>query len=252
LWRSLQTELAAQLAARSTSALQDITDPDLRVTDFDATTVEISGKTLTFTWSYKLTGDYDGNGQVNASDLAPIAKYFHLTPASPFWDQAKFADGDGNGEINASDISTIASNFGNEVHGFILGAELQDYDQNSAVNISDLTSMAAKMPRENLGTKVPGVLFLRSGSTHLTDFGPVRASDSELPYIYFGMYAFPMQLGERGTDGRLHFTAELGYISTMHSTYYTLVPYRSSVDNIYVWDLGQLSDEVLYVSDYPP
>jgi hypothetical protein len=73
-------------------------------------------------WRHKMMGDYDQNGEVNISDLQPIAAHFNKTSASPDWDNAQAADGDGNGEINAQDITPIAQNFGAVCDGYVVDA----------------------------------------------------------------------------------------------------------------------------------
>jgi len=73
-------------------------------------------------WPAFLKGDYDQNGEVGLSDLAPLAMLFGLKPGGPgsltLPDAVKRVDGDGNGEINLADIARIAQNFKNTNHSF--------------------------------------------------------------------------------------------------------------------------------------
>ncbi|MCB1186348.1 hypothetical protein KDL29_04195 [bacterium] len=85
-------------------------------------------------WYYRNQGDYDQNGEVNISDLTPLAIHFGKAAAGGSFDFTKVesvVDGDGNGEINISDISPIGANFGNSVQDFKLYfGTMADYPAN--------------------------------------------------------------------------------------------------------------------------
>jgi len=76
-------------------------------------------------WFYNQRGDYDLNGEVNASDLTPIGIYFGAKTGDANWNQAQVADGDHNGEVNIADVSPIGQNFGIQTAGYVV--EAQDY-----------------------------------------------------------------------------------------------------------------------------
>ena len=69
-------------------------------------------------WRHRMKGDYDNNGEVNISDITPIAIYFG--EMGPFADDSpqKVVDGDGNGEINIADVTPIGINFARRVTGY--------------------------------------------------------------------------------------------------------------------------------------
>lgn len=67
-------------------------------------------------WYYAWQGDYDQNGETNASDLTPLGLHFGETGFSDT-SAAFMIDGDANGEINASDITPIGLNFGHSALG---------------------------------------------------------------------------------------------------------------------------------------
>ena len=96
-------------SGRGVSAVSDTPVTDLR---FNAI---VSGELL---WSYKCTGDYDQNSEVNAADLVPISQHLKKTPASSDWQAAQVADGDGNTEVNSADLVPIAQNYRDTVTGY--------------------------------------------------------------------------------------------------------------------------------------
>lgn len=70
------------------------------------------------TWRYRNQGDYDLNGEVNISDLTPIALGFNATSAERSWVLHATADGDANGVVNIADITPIGMNFGSLLLGY--------------------------------------------------------------------------------------------------------------------------------------
>lgn len=72
------------------------------------------------TWGIEFKGDYDQNGAVTISDLAPLGLHFREVGAPNTADTTVFSviDGDDNGEINIADLSPIAVNYGKSLTGF--------------------------------------------------------------------------------------------------------------------------------------
>jgi hypothetical protein len=88
----------------------------------DMTVVDIGAGQVAMAWTQINNGDLDLNGEVNAADLATIAKNFnatydvndpHKTELPAYW-----ADGDGNGVINAADVSIIGKHYHADVSGY--------------------------------------------------------------------------------------------------------------------------------------
>ena len=103
---------------------------------------ELPPTAIKLKWTERLIGDYDQNGEVNISDLSPLALYWgpdlhtvaYDAPAlhggfegwpngepedagALNWRKARI-DGDGNGEINISDISPIAQHWKQNIGGY--------------------------------------------------------------------------------------------------------------------------------------
>src|SRR5680860_134595 len=102
------TTIDTQLMAEFNKQMAKTWEPDVApITRFDE-------ETRILYWC--LRGDYDLSGEVNLSDITPIAQYFgqevdeeinpSLINGAPWW-----VDGDQNGEITISDITPIAQNF---------------------------------------------------------------------------------------------------------------------------------------------
>lgn len=99
------------LAAISTNASNAVTDLEA---------VDSGEESATLGWSERNTGDYDLNGEVNVSDITPIAVNYgkSYTPESADFAKLEVVDGDGNGEVNISDITPIVLNFLSTVKGY--------------------------------------------------------------------------------------------------------------------------------------
>jgi hypothetical protein len=69
-------------------------------------------------WSYLNPGDYDQNGEVNASDLTRLAINLGQTPESSGWQEGLVADGDSNQEVNIADVTSIGMNFRKTVDAY--------------------------------------------------------------------------------------------------------------------------------------
>jgi PKD repeat protein len=94
---------------------------------------------IELSWTARVIGDYNQNGEVGISDITPLGQFFKqnvaydapelhegqsfwpvgdpFTDGSAMW-RAAAVDGDGNGEINAADITPIAVHFGERIDGF--------------------------------------------------------------------------------------------------------------------------------------
>lgn len=98
-----------------------------------------SGNLYELSWTEVLRGDYDGNGQVNAADLVPLARHFDEVVAyrDPLdangvaywpdgnyygWDTTNWersrVDGNRDGIISLADVTTIAQHFGELLDGY--------------------------------------------------------------------------------------------------------------------------------------
>lgn len=94
---------------------------------------------IELSWTARVIGDYNQNGEVGISDITPLGQFFkqnvaydapELHEGQGFWPQgdpfadgsamwrAAAVDGDGNGEINAADITPVAVHFGERIDGF--------------------------------------------------------------------------------------------------------------------------------------
>jgi hypothetical protein len=110
----LRTMLGRLLAARAVSKLpspQRSAVTDMQVTDDGAGAFNI-------TWTYNNNGDYTLDGEVNISDLTPLAVNLGKTSSGPGWASARVCDGDGNGEVNLSDLTSIGAAFYSQVLGY--------------------------------------------------------------------------------------------------------------------------------------
>lgn len=113
-WRELTQALSDALALREVSNFDTL--PIRGVTD-----LQLTGRTnlsLGLSFTHRLQGDYDGNGEPNAADLVSLARWLGTTQHDPDWEQARWVDGDGNGEINFADVTPIAYFFGQTVRAY--------------------------------------------------------------------------------------------------------------------------------------
>jgi hypothetical protein len=75
-------------------------------------------------WTEQLPGDLDLNGEVNAADIIPLARYFNLDQSGFLalqpdgYDLFRQLDADGNGLIGSSDLQVIAAHFHEHIDGY--------------------------------------------------------------------------------------------------------------------------------------
>jgi len=97
--------------ARTVSTPPDSAGSSIPDLTFNPATWELS-------WHFYNQGDYDQNGQVGLSDLAPLARFYQQSVAPADVNTAKgVADGDGNGLVTLGDIQPIGANFLKSVNG---------------------------------------------------------------------------------------------------------------------------------------
>jgi len=70
-------------------------------------------------WRYYNPGDYNQDGEVNISDLTPLAAHLNQAPPDNTTDSVlSVIDGDSNGLVNISDITPLGANLGHRVTGY--------------------------------------------------------------------------------------------------------------------------------------
>ena len=82
----------------------------LTVTDADGRQGFKSKTIIVYASPTSGTGDLDGNGRVDMTDIMIVVKAFGSTPEKPNWDPR--ADTDGNGRVDMTDVMTVVRNFG--------------------------------------------------------------------------------------------------------------------------------------------
>ena len=121
-WQSLTAELEAQLARRGVEPGRQASAPP--ASEASAAQLQYDTQSMTLSWGYCCQGDYDQNGEVNISDLTPLAQ--HLGEASPLGAGEPFPydtiqaviDGNRDGELGIADVTPLGLNFGAKVTGY--------------------------------------------------------------------------------------------------------------------------------------
>ncbi|MCC7476839.1 hypothetical protein IT575_00140 [bacterium] len=110
-------------------------DPSSKVTNLSATDADGD---VTLNWSERCTGDYNLDGQVLVSDLAPIGIFF-LDSTDPLENpdaaRAEVADGNEDGTISIQDLTKIGANYLTRIEGYnVYRTELSSADEVPDVN----------------------------------------------------------------------------------------------------------------------
>ena len=123
-WAELKSALRTTITARlkNDSSKQTLAAP---VSSAAATRLTYDLDLGLFIWDYQCPGDYDQNGEVNISDLTPLA--VHLGEAVPATADGPHTvqsaiDGDGNGLITIADLTPLGASLGRRVTEYRLYA----------------------------------------------------------------------------------------------------------------------------------
>jgi hypothetical protein len=175
LWQKLTAELARvveQQGSRGASSVAQGRGSEVR--DLLYIPSQISER---LHWTYRCQGDYDLNGEVNISDLTPIAVHYMKRTTDPTWQVNQLADGDGNGEVNISDVTPLGSNLGARVLGYVV--------QEQATGVGEEFEFYGFVPysggQPNTGI-YPDFFFNLSNPLPLHKFRVVPAETAMAPY----------------------------------------------------------------------
>ncbi|MBN2082940.1 PKD domain-containing protein [bacterium] len=146
LFAGLKRQLADVLAGYPAGKIASEPPQDNR----SATTLSINASTLTLTWYYYSTGDYNQDGFVTVNDITPLGQNFGA--AGPFAASSALSCVDGNqdGFITVNDITPIGQAFGRSVTGYNLytSPDIGDYpdsagDGNGQATLIDTVAFSA-------------------------------------------------------------------------------------------------------------
>ena len=133
LWTQLKGEMKKILLEQNkVSSAAPSTDASQTELSYDSGTGELQ-------WLFFSQGDYDQNGEVNISDITPIALNFGESSGGGSFAVGTIEsviDGDGNGEINIADLTPIGINFGRRVGSYNI------YKSTSADDLPDSNTAA--------------------------------------------------------------------------------------------------------------
>lgn len=73
-------------------------------------------------WYFTQPGDYDQNGVVGVTDLAPLGKHFGEAGPFPYESALSVIDGNRDGVINVQDLTLIGQRYGSSIEGYNLYA----------------------------------------------------------------------------------------------------------------------------------
>jgi hypothetical protein len=121
-WEGLKAELARSIRHRLAGGpgRQTLAAP---VTDSATARLLFDLDTSTFEWRYQNPGDYNQDGEVNISDLTPLAVHLgSAVPTTPGGENSIQAvvDGDGNGQVTIADITPLGAALGRRITEFRL------------------------------------------------------------------------------------------------------------------------------------
>jgi PKD repeat protein len=126
VWRLLNAHLAEQLEQLPGKGLSSAP-----ATAGSRIQLELNPTTRTFTWRYRLHGDYDQNGEVGPSDITALARQLGKVSAGgafPLESIEWVVDGDNNGEININDVTPIGQNWLRKVTAYNLYSSMDFAD----------------------------------------------------------------------------------------------------------------------------
>ncbi len=148
--RSAWPQLAQQLddlILRSGSALrqpQPPSDPASSVQDLQLS--QADDFSLTASFSYRNSGDYNQDGRVAISDLSAVGAYLGAASDQAGWAAAQVADGNADGQVSAQDLATIGAFLGSQVDGYMLQRRPQGEPPGDWTNIGEILPSAAIVP----------------------------------------------------------------------------------------------------------
>jgi len=117
---ALKTELKPPLIARASGSKTISIAPTgtmNAVTDLAAVS-NAGGTQATLTWTEKLSGDYNSDGEVNIGDLGPLALYYGQRTDSGPDDGHRLVVGDSDPQITIGDLQAIANNYMAHIEGY--------------------------------------------------------------------------------------------------------------------------------------
>jgi len=75
---------------------------------------------VTFSWQYNCTGDYNQDGLVYITDITPVGQHYNANHSSPDWLAAQLADGNEDDYITVADLTPIGQHYNTALSGYIL------------------------------------------------------------------------------------------------------------------------------------
>lgn len=112
VFQKLKDELARQLKERYSSRIVSKAPAGELSSVSDLTVNDGEGGFYYITWHYRNAGDYNQDGEVNISDITPIAMNYGRTLLTGDETSAlSVVDGDGNDSIGITDVTPLAANF---------------------------------------------------------------------------------------------------------------------------------------------
>jgi len=201
LFEQLKAELTKQLIGRGEERIATAAPSGSANSVRDLMLTVHEDESATLSWRYLNTGDYDQNGEVNVSDLTPIAVNFLAQSPTPAGTWMQILEQTTSGYASLFDADSAVS--------------AVDGDRNGEINVSDVTPIG-----QNFGARLAGYYIFASNNG--ADYPAAGAPTSIVP---LGTIMLADALGKRGTD-RLHFAFELA--SAPAGTCYWVQPFHDS------------------------